>query len=127
VEPYITDTAKALGARLVLDTAIGPTADLPVAGYASTAEFARNNPKTVAAFKRAIRRAQQICGDRQNVEKVLPSYAQVDPQTAVITGVGVYPTSEQPSPVRLQRVADLMQRFNLLSARLDVKNLTEQR
>ena len=91
VEPFITNTAKNLGARMVLDTASGPTADLPVAGYVTTATFAQNNSKTAAAFKRAIRRAQQLCADRQNVEKVLPQFTQIDPETAVITGVGVYP------------------------------------
>ena len=124
-EPFITSAAKALGARLVLDTAVGPTADFPVAGYVSTATFADRDPRTVAAFKRAMQRAQELAADRQNVERVLPNYTKIDPETAVITNVGVFPTSEDPSPVRLQRVADLMLQTSLLSARLDVKNLTE--
>jgi NitT/TauT family transport system substrate-binding protein len=124
-EPFITSAAQTLGARLLLDTASGPTADFPVAGYVSTSAFVESNPRTAAAFRRAMQRAQQLAADRQNVEKVLPEYSKVDPETAVITSVGVFPTSEEPSPVRLQRVADLMQQFGMLSARLDVKNLTE--
>jgi NitT/TauT family transport system substrate-binding protein len=124
-EPFITNAAQTLGTRLLLDTASGPTADFPVAGYVTTASFAESNPRTAAAFRRAIHRAQQLAADRQNVEKVLPEYSKVDPETAVITSVGVFPTSQEPSPVRLQRVADLMQQFGMLSARLDVKNLTE--
>jgi NitT/TauT family transport system substrate-binding protein len=126
VEPFITSAAQTLGAQLVLDTASGPTADLPVAGYVSTASFAERYPRTVAAFRRAMHRAQLAATDRQNVERVLPSYVpRIDPETAVITSVGVFPATDEPSPVRLQRVADLMQQFQLLSSRLDVKNLTE--
>jgi len=124
-EPYITSAARTLGARLLLDTASGPTADFPVSGYVSTASFAETNPRTAAAFRRAMQRAQELATDRQNVEKGLTGYAKIDPETAVITGVGGFPTSDEPSPVRLQRVADLMQQFGMLSARLDVKNLTE--
>jgi NitT/TauT family transport system substrate-binding protein len=125
VEPYITDAAKELGARMILDTASGPTADWPVAGYVSTATFADRYPKTAAAFKRAMRRAQEVSADRQNIEKVLPKLAKIDPETAVISSIGVFPTSEDPSPVRLQRVADLMQQAGMLDAQLNVRNLTE--
>jgi hypothetical protein len=66
-----------------------------------------------------------VSADRQNIEKVLPKLAKIDPETAVISSIGVFPTSEDPSPVRLQRVADLMQQAGMLDAQLNVRNLTE--
>jgi NitT/TauT family transport system substrate-binding protein len=125
VEPFITNAEKNLGAHIVVDTGTGPTADFPMAGYIATAQFAQRDPNTVAAFRRALAKAQAAASDRQNLQRVLPKYTKLDAQTAAITAIGTFPATPDPSPVRLQRVADLMQQFNMLSARLDVKTLTE--
>ena len=125
VEPYISHAAKTDGARLILDASTGPTAEFPIAGYVTTRDFARRYPNTAAAFERAITRAKKDAADRSVVEQVLPGYTKVDPETAVISAMGTFPTSDKPSPVRLPRVADLMLQFQILRARLDVKLLTD--
>jgi NitT/TauT family transport system substrate-binding protein len=123
-EPFIAEAARKLGARLVLDAVRGATDDLPVGGYASTRAFSETHPRTVAAFLRALHRGQRAAADRGVLEEAVPAFTGVDSESAVISGVGVFPTAERPSPVRLQRVADLMRQFGLLRGRLDVTALT---
>lgn len=118
VEPFITQAATTAGAVGVLDTASGPTEGIPVGGVGATAEFVGQNPRTVAAFQRAVARAQAEMGDRAVVEQTLPTYTQISPATAALLNLGTWPTSLDAT--RLQRVADLMREFGVLTAPLDV-------
>jgi NitT/TauT family transport system substrate-binding protein len=112
-EPYITQAAKTGGALPLFDAASGPTAELPIAGYGTTGKFARENPKTVAAFQRAFAKGQEVAGaDRGKVEKLLPGYAKIDPQTAALVNLGGFPT--RLDATRLQRIPDLMLEFGVL-------------
>lgn len=119
VEPFITSASRSLGAVPILDTASGPTADIPIAGYGTTEAFARENPRTVAAFQRAMARGQQAASDRRNVEQVLPTYIRIDQSTASLITIGTFPQSLDAT--RLQRVADLMQQFGLVPGRFEVQ------
>lgn len=121
VEPFITATSRSAGAVPILDTASGPTADIPLGGYGTTEAFATENPRTVAAFQRAMLRGQQAAAERQNVEQVLPTYIRIDRATATLINLGTYPQSLDGT--RLQRVADLMTQFSLVPGRFDVQPL----
>lgn len=118
-EPFITQAAMTLGAVAVLDTASGPTANIPLAGVGVTAAFAEENPKTVRAFQRAVDRAQAEMANRSVVEQTLPTYSKIDSRTAALLNLGSWPTSF--SETRLQRVADLMREFGLLNQPLDIE------
>lgn len=121
IEPY-TSMANQLGATTLADTATGSTADIPIAGYVTTSAFAHRYPRTVAAFHRVMARAQaEASADRVQVEALLPSYANIDPKTAALVRIGVYPATVEPG--RLQRVADLMRAHGTLSGDLDVSRL----
>jgi NitT/TauT family transport system substrate-binding protein len=121
-EPFITNIQRTSGARAVLDTSEpgGPTAEFPVAGWGIMNTFAQRNPKTIAAFQRAIGRAQRLATtDRTTVVKTLPTYVRgIDANTASVVTLGTYPTSL--NPIRLQRVADLMLRYGYLSKQVNV-------
>jgi NitT/TauT family transport system substrate-binding protein len=121
VEPFSSQLQQSLGARLIADLSQGPTADFPVAGYASTESWAKKNPNTLAAFRRAIGRAQTLLADRQVLARTLPTYTQIDANTAATLHVGVFPTSI--NTTRLQRVADLAQQYGYLTKPIDVKTL----
>ncbi len=121
VEPFSSQMQKSLGARLVTDLSAGPTANFPVSGYASTESWAKKNPKTLAAFQRAITKAQALLADRQVLAQTLPTYTQIDPATAQTIHTGTYPTSI--NTTRLQRVADIMRQYGYLRQPLDVKSL----
>jgi NitT/TauT family transport system substrate-binding protein len=121
VEPFNTQLQQSIGARLLADTNQGETADFPISGYATTQEFAEENPKTVAAFQRALGKAQAMLSDRKVLEQVVPTYTKINAQTASSLHFGTFPTSL--SITRLQRVADIMQRYGYLSKPLDVKTM----
>jgi NitT/TauT family transport system substrate-binding protein len=121
LEPYLTQAAKTTGARPVVDLfGPGPTANLPLAGYFTTAQFATANPKTVAAFSRAIQRAAAEA-DRRTVEQVIPTYTAIDRDTAALVTLPDYPSSLDAT--RLQRVADLMKNYGLLHNHLDLSSM----
>ena len=86
-----------------------------------TAKFAEANPKTIAAFARAVERGAKDATNRKLVEQTIPTYTTIDKQTAALLDLPLYPTSLDAK--RLQRVADLMQQFGLLSNHLDVSTM----
>ena len=124
IEPFITATATSLDARMVLDSGAenGPAPDLPISCYVATQTFAGENPRTVAAFKQAIEKAQRlVAGDRELVERTLPSYTKISPALASRIRLARYPTSV--SRDRIQRVADLMHQYGYLEAKFDASSL----
>jgi NitT/TauT family transport system substrate-binding protein len=121
VEPFSTQMQKSIGARLITDLSEGPTANFPIAGYASTQGWAKKNPRTLAAFQRAIAKAQLLLANRQMLAQTLPTYTQIDASTAATLHVGVYPTSI--NTTRLQRVADVMQEYGYSKQPVNVKSL----
>ncbi|MEU4800981.1 ABC transporter substrate-binding protein [Actinosynnema sp. NPDC023587] len=121
-EPFITKAQKDAGARIVTDTAIGPTKDFPMSGYASSKKFADANPRTLTLFRQVLRDAQQLgTNNKLSVQDALTSYVDVDQQTAALVSVGTFPLSL--NQIRLQRVADMMDTEDVLPARLDVQAL----
>jgi NitT/TauT family transport system substrate-binding protein len=119
VEPYVTRAQRAIGSVTVLDVASGPTDNIPIAGYATSGKFAKENPNTVAAFQRAITKGQRDAADRPTVEPLLQEYAKVDKETASLVHFGEFPTTLDST--RLQRVATLMKTYGLLEKEMDVK------
>ncbi|WP_141583953.1 ABC transporter substrate-binding protein [Actinomadura sp. WMMA1423] len=119
IEPFGTQMRESMGARMVADLSTGETDGLPIAGYAATEKFVKKNPKTVAAFQRALQKAQGMAaGDRGLVRSILPTYAKgIDAGVAASMSYGTYPTSVDPAA--LQRVADLMQRYQYVDKRID--------
>jgi len=99
----------------------GPAANLPIAGFFTTAKFAAANPKTIAAFARAVEHGARDATNRKLVEQTIPTFTTIDKQTASLLDLPLYPTSLDAK--RLQRVADLMQQFGLLSNHLDVSTM----
>jgi ABC-type nitrate/sulfonate/bicarbonate transport system substrate-binding protein len=122
IEPFITKAQRSIGAKILTDTARGPTLDFPMSGYASSKKFAEANPKTLKVFRDVLRQAQQRAqANKLAVQDSLTSYADVDQQTAALVSVGTFPLSL--NPIRLQRVADMMDTEDVLSGRLDVQQL----
>ncbi|MWA02662.1 PhnD/SsuA/transferrin family substrate-binding protein [Actinomadura sp. LD22] len=122
-DPFITAMQKGMGARNVLDTAEpgSTTESFPMAGWGVLDDYAKKHPKTVAAFQRAMGKAQKLAAtDRSVVTDILPSYVKgIDAGTAKLITLGAYPTSL--NPVRLQRVADLMLQYGFVKKKVDVK------
>ncbi|WP_433253452.1 ABC transporter substrate-binding protein [Streptosporangium sp. CA-135522] len=122
-EPHLTAVQKNIGAQKLADTMVDSTADFPIADIIVTEDYATKNPKTVAAFQRAIAKGQQVAAsDRKAVEEILPTYTKgIDAATAAVITLGTFPTSLDAT--RLQRVADLMLEQGYLTSKLDAKSL----
>jgi NitT/TauT family transport system substrate-binding protein len=121
-EPFLTEAEQKIGAQVLVDTASGPTANFPIAGYEATTQFVQQNPKTTAAFQRAINQAQALAANRSQVEQVLPTYIRgMTPQLAAVLNLGAFPTAL--SQARLQRVANLMQTEGMLQKPFDTHQL----
>lgn len=121
-EPFIQDTHKRAGAVTLFDTAVGPTANIPTAGWASSGEFVEENPNTIAAFQRAMQRGTDLAlSDRSLVEPLLVKFAGVDEETAKLATLLTF--QSKLDPARLQRVPDLMKEFEVINADLDVNDM----
>lgn len=114
-EPFISQLHRQ-GGRTVLDTMApgGPTRNLPISGWGVLGDYADKHPKTVAAFQRAMAKAQRMAAqDRGLVARTLPTFVKgLDAQTAQIITLGSFPTSQ--NPTRLQRLAGLMGHYGYL-------------
>ncbi|WP_188190779.1 ABC transporter substrate-binding protein [Nonomuraea sp. SYSU D8015] len=122
VEPHITANKGALGFRVLADTMTGRTADLPIAGWVATDDWVLRHPKTMAAFQRAISKAQRLAsGDRKVIEATLPTYTVIDAKMAAEIALGAYPS--RLDPARLQKLADLMLEYKYLRRPIDVTSI----
>ncbi|MEU4829256.1 ABC transporter substrate-binding protein [Streptosporangium sp. NPDC023615] len=124
-EPYISAAQKDLGGRVIIDTLSGPTEGLPLDGWATTADWLAKYPKTAAAFQRAIGKAQQIAAtDRQELNKVIPTFTQIPADVASTMAMGTFSTSL--NTTRIQRVADLLAEFQITKTKIDAATLVAE-
>ncbi|GAA1559104.1 ABC transporter substrate-binding protein [Actinomadura kijaniata] len=121
VEPFVTGVQNEHGARRLADLVTGPTRDFPIAGWGGTARFAERNPKTVAAFQRAIGKALRVAADRDEVVKAIPAYTRIPAETAAAITLGSFPATLDAA--RLERVAALMREFGYLSRTPDIASM----
>jgi NitT/TauT family transport system substrate-binding protein len=123
VEPFTTSLKDTLKARSIIDPFSGPTDGLAIAGYAVTKRFADQNPKTVAAFLRALSKATAAANaDSSKVAEVVPTYTGIKAAAASKFTLPEYTAT--PDAKALQRVADLMKQFGKLNQSLDVASFT---
>ncbi|GAA2103763.1 ABC transporter substrate-binding protein [Actinomadura alba] len=123
-EPFVTQLQQSIGALLLTDFSTGPTKDIPITGYGATEEFVQKNPKTVAAFQRAIVKAQADAADRAVLQEVVPKYTKIPAQVVSVVNLNGYPTST--STIRIKRVADVMKQFGYLKTDVDVNAMVMQ-
>jgi NitT/TauT family transport system substrate-binding protein len=121
-EPFLTDAKQKLGARVVVDGGGAPVTDLPLDGYFALDGWAQKNPKTAAAFQRAMRKAQELAADRKAVEAVLPTFVRnVSPDVAAAMTMPAFPVTNDAAHV--QKLIDLMREQGQLANPLDAKSI----
>ncbi|WP_229908018.1 ABC transporter substrate-binding protein [Amycolatopsis oliviviridis] len=116
-EPFLTQAALVAGAVPVVDISTGATQDFPLTGFAALGRFVTENPKTLAAFQRALSKAVRDSADRSKVEPLLVRHAKIDPETAALTNLPTY--GARVDARRLQRVPDLLLRTGVLKTALE--------
>lgn len=124
-EPFASDAEQADGAVPLVDLDQGATTSFPIEGYVVTKAWAAKYPRTLAAFYRALEEGQEIADtNRAAVEQAFedlpmkPVPLGVSKDTAAVMALDEYPFSTGPvgsvDPVRLQRVADVMEQFLMI-------------
>jgi len=120
-EPTASADSQSMGLLKLADLDQGATAGFPVGWYVATRAWAKKYPRTLAAFLDALSAGQQIADSsriavEQAMEK-LPAPFTVSPTIAAVMSIETYPLNIAPNIdlPRVQRVADEMYRFKMLS------------
>jgi NitT/TauT family transport system substrate-binding protein len=111
-EPYITAAGQQYGEQVLADLDQGAVISLPVDGYVATRAWARQHPRTAAAFIRAIEQGQVIAN--HDVSAVQAIMAQNDKLPPRVTAAMALPATYPVGPViraNIQRVAAAMLKF----------------
>jgi NitT/TauT family transport system substrate-binding protein len=121
-EPFISSAEQQIGAQQLFDVDQGATANFPIAGYVATNAWLQKYPRTAAAFTAALEKGQALAdSSRADDEQGMQTFAGISQQTAAIMAFPNYPLGVD--RIRLQRVADAMQRFGLLTQAFSVKQM----
>lgn len=124
VEPF---QARALGAGAtkLVDLFSGPNEGLPVAGWATTQEFAGSSPDAVEAFRSGLAGGSEaLNADPSLLQQIVPTYSMVPAD--VVAKISPPQFEAEADPVVLQRLADLMREFGVLTEPYDVSELVAQ-
>jgi NitT/TauT family transport system substrate-binding protein len=121
-EPVPTIVKSELGAVVVADSFTGELEGFPVAGYQATADFVAANPRTVAAFQRALAAAVALIeADPSLVAGIVPGYTALDADLAAQIALPAYASSLEPATLR--RVQDTALEVGILESALEVDAL----
>jgi NitT/TauT family transport system substrate-binding protein len=122
-EPFITIAEKTAGDRILKDMMSGPLTGFSTSCWATTASFVQKYPKTVAAFQRAMAKANQVAaGDTSYVRSELPKFIpSMKPAIAQVITLPTYNATLSLS--RMQEVASLMERLGALPKNFDVTSM----
>jgi NitT/TauT family transport system substrate-binding protein len=128
-EPTASADAQSMGLLELADLDQGATAGFPVGWYVVTKAWAKKYPRTLAAFLYALRAGQQIADSNrtaveQAMEKLPPPFT-VSPTIAAVMSIETYPLNIAPDIdlPRVQRVADAMYRFKMLTQPFHVSTM----
>jgi NitT/TauT family transport system substrate-binding protein len=114
-EPYVTMAETDDGEQVLADLDQGATLNFPVDGYVATQAWARQHPKTAAAFVRAIQEGQALAAsNRLAVEAAMKQSDSLLPEVTANMALPGFPVGPV-DRTRMQRTADAMLEFGMLS------------
>jgi NitT/TauT family transport system substrate-binding protein len=100
VEPFLGGALAADGAKQVVSSCDGPTADMPMSGYLATSNWAQQNPNTARAFQKALLKAQAYADTNPSaVKSILPTYTKVTAAQAGALPLNNYPSTLDPAEI----------------------------
>jgi NitT/TauT family transport system substrate-binding protein len=127
-EPFASEAEQQLGAVTLADLNQGATTDFPIEGYVVTKSWAERNPNTLKRFLVALEEGQEIADtDRAAVEQAFetikggPANGQVPSMIGAVMALNNYPIGIDQT--RIQRVADVMYQFGVLSKPFNVGSM----
>jgi len=125
-EPLLTAAKAQGGIRSIMDLFADQYRDWPLTSYPVTEKFAQANPNTLAAMRRALETSLKFAHDNPaKVRDILPTYTTLTPEAASRISLPFFP--EKSDFTQANRVADLMDRLNLLPTKLKRPPIVEGR
>jgi NitT/TauT family transport system substrate-binding protein len=122
VEPGVTGNKANVGAVTVIDSYVDDLDGFPVAGYFVTAEFAEQNPNTVAAFTRAVQAAADMLnGDPDLRVEIAQTYTELPPE--LLENVTFPEFRGELDTAELERVYEKMLQHEMIEEGLDIEAL----
>lgn len=122
VEPFRTAVAGS-GGRMVLKSYGGVADGIPVSGLGMSDAFVAKNPDTVAAFARAIEKANAfIAQDPERARQIVTTYSKTTAEQAAAMELPKW-TAGAPDVEQLARWNDLMVQTGALTKAVDVKSM----
>lgn len=118
-EPMLTQASKTVGAYPVVDVADGGTRDFPLTVYTGTEEWVKKNPKTMAAFQRAMLAATLAAADRGKIEPLIVEHTKVPAETAALMTLPTFGSILNMNAQRVQRVPDLLYKLGDIKVKMD--------
>ena len=115
-EPFVT-ISKDQGARVIIDTPVCNEGmkTFPVLGWATTAEYADENPQVTAAFQRAVERGMELAeSDPETVSEIVQTFTALSPELATRMTQPGWLEDRAPSLERAEYTQDLMLEYGLL-------------
>lgn len=111
-QPFATQAEQQYGAVELADMNQGAVKNFPFTGYLGSTAWIRSHPRTVAAFIRALAKAQQVAdSNREELENAMVKYTGLKPIVADTMAYDSYPLDL--GDTQLQRVSDAMFEFGL--------------
>lgn len=111
-EPYLSQAEKVLGSVQLLDTAAGPTADMPVTGYGTTKKYWEANQDLVTQFQLAMRRAsQEATANPSILRQLLQRHLRIDDETMNLSSLHLPTYQFSLGPARIERALALLKNW----------------
>jgi ABC-type nitrate/sulfonate/bicarbonate transport system substrate-binding protein len=121
VEPFQA-LSLAKGSRVLFPLFSGPMADMPVAGWLTTEQYATEHPDEIEAFRAALAESvDQLQDDRARLVELVPTYTQVPAE--VVAQVALPHWDVQVDAEKLATMADLMLEFGIIDQPFDVSTM----
>ena len=100
VEPFLGGALAADGAKQVVSSCDGPTADMPMSGYLATSTWAQQNPNTAHAFQTALLKAQAYAdANPAALKAIIPTFTKVTAAQANALPLNTYPSTLDPAEI----------------------------
>ncbi len=112
-EPILSVVKAEGGLRSIFDLFSNEYDRFPLVGFPVTEKFAKDNPNTVAALKRALAKGLAFAHNNPvKLREIYPTFTPIKPELAGKMGLNYTP--EKSDLTQLKTIADLMDRLKLL-------------
>ena len=122
VEPFQV-VAEQAGLVKIGNLFDGPAADMPVAGWITTRDYAEANPEVISGLRDSLARSiGDLDGNREAFATLVPEFTTVTAEVVQEIELPVF--AAEVDVAKVQEGADLMLEYDLIDAALDVQGAT---